>query len=85
MSLTYELKCFLIREKVLPPNHQDIGKSLSNIGKCYDLLNQLNLALAYYKRALIVYEQCLPFEHEDRKDVKLKIEQLSEKIEEMNI
>jgi hypothetical protein len=25
------MKCFLIDEKVLPPDHQDIGKSLCNI------------------------------------------------------
>ncbi|CAF1155194.1 unnamed protein product [Adineta steineri] len=57
-SLAYELNCLLIREKVLPPNHQDIGKSLNNIGLCYEHLNQRKLALDYYKRALVVYEQC---------------------------
>jgi hypothetical protein len=81
LSLIYELKCFLILEKVLPPDHEDIGKSLSSIGKCY---NQLNLALEYYKRAFIFYES-LPYWHKDRNNVELKMKQLFIKIEEMNI
>ncbi len=81
LSLIYELKYFLIREKVLPPDHEDIGNSLSSIGKCY---NQLNLALEYYKRALIVYES-LPYWYFYRDDVEFEIEQLSIKIEQMNI
>jgi tetratricopeptide (TPR) repeat protein len=85
LSLTYELNCFSIREKVLPPDHQDIGKSLFNIGTCCEYLNQLKLAFDYYQRALVVYEQCLPFLHEHRKKVESKIKELSEKIQEMNI
>ena len=54
------MKLFLIREKVLPPDHQDLAKSLSYIGQCYEDLNQLKLALEYYKRALIIYEQRSP-------------------------
>ncbi|CAF1354777.1 unnamed protein product [Adineta steineri] len=75
-SLVYELNCLLIREKVLPPNHQDIGKSLNNIGLCYKHLNQGKLALDYYKRALFVYEQC-PLATNDRWTIELKIAELS--------
>ena len=74
-----------MREKVLPPNHQDIGKSLANIGECYQNLNQCKLALDYYKRVLMVYEQCLSSEHQDRSVIELKIEQLSEEIKQINI
>jgi tetratricopeptide (TPR) repeat protein len=85
LSLAYELKCFSIREKVLPPDDQSIGKSLSRIGLCYEQLNQLNQALDYYKRALGVYEQCLPLLHGDRSDIESKIARISVKIEAMKI
>ncbi|CAF0928855.1 unnamed protein product [Adineta steineri] len=83
-SLAYELNCLLMREKVLPPNHQDIGKSLSNIGLCYEHLNQRKLALDYYKRALVVYEQCL-LATDDRWTIESKIEELSIEINQLNI
>ncbi|CAF4043174.1 unnamed protein product, partial [Adineta steineri] len=51
IALTYEMKLFLIREKNLSPNHENIAQSLSNIGKCYEHLNQFKTALDYYKRA----------------------------------
>ena len=76
--MIYELKCFLIREKVLPPDHQDIGKSLSNIGQCYEQLNQFKLAFDYYKQALVVYEQCLPYFHEDQWKLESNIDRLSQ-------
>ncbi len=72
------MKRFLLRQKVLPLNHQDIGKSLSNMGECYERLHQLKLALA-------IYEQCLPYSHQDRLNLELQIERLSEEIEEINI
>jgi tetratricopeptide (TPR) repeat protein len=74
-----------VREKVLPPDHQDIGKSLAKIGECYKHLNQYKMALDYYKRALIVYEQCLPFGHSDRSNIVLKVQQLSAEIKQINI
>ncbi|CAF0992362.1 unnamed protein product [Adineta steineri] len=83
-SLAYELNRLLMREKVLPPNHQDIGKSLSNIGLCYEHLNQRKLALDYYKRALVVYEQCLSAT-DDRWTIELKIEELSAEMNQFNI
>ncbi|CAF1350045.1 unnamed protein product, partial [Adineta steineri] len=83
-SLAYELNCLLMREKFLPPNHQDIGKSLSNIGLCYEHLNQRKLALDYYKRALFVYEQC-PLATHDRWTIELKIEELSIEMNQFNI
>ena len=79
------MKSFLIGEQVLPPNHQDIGKSLANIGECYEHLNQRKVELDYYKRALIVYEQCLPSEQQDQSFIELTIEQLSAEIEQINI
>ncbi|CAF3813819.1 unnamed protein product [Adineta steineri] len=83
-SLAYELNCLLMREKVLPPNHQDIGKSLNNIGLCYEHLNQRKLALDYYKRALVVYEQC-PLVTHRRWSIELKIEELSIEMDQFNI
>lgn len=80
MSLAYELKCFSILEKVRALNHEDIGRSLSNIGQCYDQLNEFKVALDYYKQTLIIYEQCLPFWHSDRTDTKMEIEELSQKV-----
>ncbi|CAF1308643.1 unnamed protein product [Rotaria sordida] len=75
LSLAYELNCFLLREKDLPPVHQDIGESLFKTGKCYYHLRQHKLALDYYyKRALIVYEQCLPSGHYTRWNIELEIE-----------
>jgi len=71
------LKCLLIREKVLSPNHKDIGASLSNIGTCYEQLDQLKMALEYYKRALIVYEQC-PYAFGEQWRMEENIERLSE-------
>ncbi|CAF1094572.1 unnamed protein product [Adineta steineri] len=74
--LAYERNCLLMREKFLPPNHQDIGKSLKNIGLCYEHLNQRKLAIDYYKRALVVYKQC-PLATHRRSPIGLKIEKLS--------
>jgi tetratricopeptide (TPR) repeat protein len=84
-SLAYELKCFLIREKVLPPNHQDIGNSLNNIGVCYEHLNQRKLALDYYRRALDVYQQYSSSTQQDRLVIELKIEELSIEMNQINI
>ncbi|CAF1328622.1 unnamed protein product [Adineta steineri] len=83
-SLAYELNCLLMREKVLPPNHQDIGESLSNIGLCYEHLNQRKSALDYYKRALVVYEQCSLATHRQW-PIELKIEKLSTEMNQFNI
>ncbi|CAF1439523.1 unnamed protein product [Adineta steineri] len=83
-SLAYELNCLLMREKVLPPNHQDVGENLSNIGLCYEHINQRKLALDYYKRALFIYEQCL-LATDDRWTLELKIEELSTEINQFNI
>ncbi len=82
--MAYELKCFSIREKVLPPDDQNIGISLFKIGECYEQLNQLNLALDYYKRALVVHEQCFPFTHAGRSNLEAKIGELSMRIELMD-
>ncbi len=81
LVLLYELKCFSLREKFLPPNHSNIGKSLSIIAGCYERLNQMKIALEYYKQALNVYERCLPFQNEDHENTVVKIKQLSEKIQ----
>jgi hypothetical protein len=75
----------LIREQVLLPNHQDIGKSLANIGECYEHLNQPKVTFDYYKRILVVYEQCLPPDHRTRSVIALTIKQLSEESEQINI
>ncbi|CAF4233350.1 unnamed protein product, partial [Adineta steineri] len=68
----------LIREKSLPFNHQDIGKSLFNIGHCYEYLKKFQLALEYYKRALVIYEQCTSFSREDRQKLDANIQRISE-------
>ncbi|CAF0816940.1 unnamed protein product [Adineta steineri] len=73
-----------MREKVLPPSHQDIGECLNNIGLCYEHLNRRKLALDYYKRALVVYEQCL-LATDDRWTIELKIEELSAEMNQFNI
>ncbi|CAF0826418.1 unnamed protein product [Adineta steineri] len=73
-----------MRENVLPPNHQDIGKSLSNIGLCYEHLNQRKLVLGYYERALVVYKQC-PLATDERWTIELKIEELSIEMNQLNI
>ncbi|CAF0767343.1 unnamed protein product [Adineta steineri] len=83
-SLAYELNCLLMREKVLPPDHQDIGKNLSDIGLCYEHLNQRKLALDYYKRALFIYEQYL-LATDERWTIELKIEELSIEMNQLNI
>jgi tetratricopeptide (TPR) repeat protein len=75
-SLTYDLKFRLTHGKVLPPDHQDIGKSLANVGECYEHLNQPKLALDYYKQALIIYEQCLSCESHNQLAIELKIKQI---------
>ncbi len=80
LSLVYELKCFLIREKFLTPDHQDIGKSLATMGECYERLLQPKRALEYYKRALAIYEQSLSYSHHDRWNVESKVERLSAEI-----
>jgi tetratricopeptide (TPR) repeat protein len=85
LSLEYELKCFSIREKILPPNDQSIGKSLSRIGECYERLDQLKLALDHYKRTLIVYEQFLPVLNKDRLAMESTVNRLSARVEAMNI
>ncbi|CAF4020942.1 unnamed protein product [Adineta steineri] len=83
-SLAYELNCLLMREKVLPPDHQDIGKNLSDIGLCYEHLNQRKLALGYYERALVVYKQC-PLATDNRRTIESKIEELSMEMNQLNI
>ena len=77
LSLTYEMKLFLIREKVLSPDHQDVAKSLSKIGQCYEDLNQLKMALEYYKRALVIYEQRSPDLSEEKCRMSENIQRLS--------
>ncbi len=76
LSLTYEMKLFLIRETKLSPDHQDIAASLSEIGECYEHLNQLKMALEYYKRALLIYEQ-RPSDSFQRLNMENNIERLS--------
>lgn len=69
-----------MREKILPPDHKDIDNSLYNIGQCYDQLKKFNLALEYYKQALIIYEQCLPYGYQDRLNMELEIARLIAKV-----
>jgi tetratricopeptide (TPR) repeat protein len=70
------MKLFLIRETKLSPDHQDIAASLSEIGECYEHLNQLKMALEYYKRALLIYEQ-RPSDSFQRLNMENNIERLS--------
>jgi hypothetical protein len=81
LSLVYELRCFLLREKVLPPNHRNIGKNFAMMDECYEHLRQSKPALDYYRRALFIYEQCLTHSHHDRWSVENKIERLSAELE----
>jgi hypothetical protein len=74
-----------MREKTLPPDDEDIGKSLCDIGYCYNWLHKLPLALDYFKRALEVYKQCLPSWHDERWNIEWLIEQLTAEIEENQI
>jgi len=77
LSLTYEMKLFLIREKVLSLDHQGIAKTLSNIGQCYENFNQVKLALEYYNRTLVFYEQRSPDSFEEECRMRAHIQQLS--------
>jgi hypothetical protein len=72
-SLAYELRVFLIREKLLPPNDQSIGQSLGTIS---ELCEKLDIARGYYERAIAIYEQCLPELHDDRLAIQANVEGL---------
>ncbi|UJR24275.1 hypothetical protein I4U23_027242 [Adineta vaga] len=78
ISLAYEIQCYFINEKNLPPNHENIGDNLSNIGNCYEKLDKNYLAIEYYKRALYIYEQCLPEFDSKREEMETNIERLSQ-------
>ncbi len=67
----------MIREKVLSPDHQDIAKSLSNIGQFYENFNQLKLALEYYNRTLVIYEQRSPDSFQEECRMREHIQQFS--------
>ncbi|CAF0989558.1 unnamed protein product [Adineta steineri] len=58
LVLEYEIKCYLVHERVVSPDDENIGQSFSNIAECYEHLNQLKMTLDYYERALAIYEQC---------------------------
>ncbi|UJR38728.1 hypothetical protein I4U23_031393 [Adineta vaga] len=82
LALTYEMQCYLIREKVLPPDDSDIAFSLSCIGESYEHLNELKLALEYYKRALIIYQQqeYIHIFKDSIEEMQTKIKEISTKI-----
>ena len=57
LSLACELKCLSLREEIYDPHDQYVDDSLSDIGYCYEKLNEMELALEYYQRAINVYRK----------------------------
>jgi tetratricopeptide (TPR) repeat protein len=50
-----------IRQRFLPENHRDLGISYANIGGVYSSINQFDLALEYYQKALKIFlKNCSP-------------------------
>ncbi|CAF1040936.1 unnamed protein product, partial [Didymodactylos carnosus] len=64
-ALEYQLKSLNITEKLFPLGHPSLAFSLNNTADVYEKMNNLNIALEYYERALIMYKQFLPKEHLD--------------------
>jgi hypothetical protein len=56
----------------------DIGNRLNNIGIRYENENKKKIALAYYQRALVIYERFLPDEHLSRNLTKRNIRRVTE-------
>ncbi|CAF1264472.1 unnamed protein product [Rotaria sordida] len=69
-----------MRLKLLPPDHVDIGNSLSTIGEIYENLHKPMLALNYYQQALAIYKTCLHPWHFNVWSLELNIERLSEEL-----
>jgi hypothetical protein len=67
-----------MREKLYPSNDEGVGYSLNSIGACYQMQNKKKMAMDYYQRALILYENCLPVGHINRVGVEHNIRQLTE-------
>ncbi|CAF5115739.1 unnamed protein product [Rotaria sp. Silwood1] len=70
-----------MRLKVLPPDHVDIGDSLSTIGEIYEKLHNPMLAFTYYQQALAIYRKCLTVWHGKIRSMEWNIERLSEQLE----
>ncbi|CAF1006868.1 unnamed protein product [Didymodactylos carnosus] len=64
-ALEYQLKSLNITEKLFPLGHPSLAFSLNNTADVYEKMNNLNIVLEYYERALIMYKQFLPKEHLD--------------------
>ncbi|CAM4848554.1 unnamed protein product [Rotaria magnacalcarata] len=58
-------KSLMIRQKLLPADHSDIGSSIHCIASIYLCMNYPDLALQYYHKALEIYQKSLPSQHQD--------------------
>ena len=65
------------RIKLLPENHIDIARSYANIGTVYAKTQEFRMALEYFDKALLLFEQQQQFPEQD-------IEQLNKNIKIVN-
>jgi tetratricopeptide (TPR) repeat protein len=59
-AITFYEKSIKIKQKILPPTHQDLATSYNNIGIVYDHLDDHSKALSYHEKALEIYQKSLP-------------------------
>ena len=57
------MRAIAIREKVLGPNHPELGLSLNNLAEVYRLLARYSEAEPLYKRAIDIAEKALGPQH----------------------
>jgi hypothetical protein len=59
-SLGYHEKSLDLKGRHLPDNHPDMGASYNNIDLAHYYLNQNDLTLKNYDRALVIFENSHP-------------------------
>lgn len=64
-AMKYHLNALEIREKKLPKDHYDLGRSYNNLGNAYLLEGDSEQALSYYLRAVGILEKSLTPAHKD--------------------
>ncbi|CAF0720604.1 unnamed protein product [Adineta steineri] len=64
-ALSSHEKALIIRQRLLPSNHPDLGDSYNKIGIVYDRMGDYPKALSYYEKALAIRQQSLPSNHPD--------------------
>ena len=69
-----------IREKILPLDHLDLAMSFSSAGHKYEAINDHQLALTYFEKALAIREKFLSTNDPVRKRAERHVIRMKRKI-----